>query len=249
MVKSSIVVPTPASTSSSRKRSIDQDGNERKSVNDSQPEPTEVKKPRLDMNPDSRKRGQRLFGVLLGTLNKFKDDSEQKSEAERKRQEIDLKLHEKLANEKKELEQEIQQEEEQRQQEKALLKRMESRTLEAKRDLTSTRTKEHLANFLKTNTEPRLLYRPAQLSDEQSKIIQEQKDNAQKERQAYEKRQEEREQQQKLDEQEAAKYEKNDKTPEQENPQSHHQQQQQPDDEARVPTLEATGQDEPAVAD
>lgn len=44
-----------------------------------------------------------------------------------------MKLHEKLANEKKELEQEIQQEEEQRQQEKALLKRMESRTLEAKR--------------------------------------------------------------------------------------------------------------------
>lgn len=32
------------------------------------------------MSTASRRRGQRLFGVLLGTLNKFKDDSEKRSE-------------------------------------------------------------------------------------------------------------------------------------------------------------------------
>lgn len=40
----------------------------------------QAKKPRLEMSTDSRRRGQRLFGVLLGTLNKFKDDSEKRSE-------------------------------------------------------------------------------------------------------------------------------------------------------------------------
>lgn len=42
-------------------------------------------------------------------------------------------MHEKLANEKKELEQKIQQEEEMRQQKKALLRKREQRALEAKR--------------------------------------------------------------------------------------------------------------------
>lgn len=38
------------------------------------------KKPRLEDNEAGRRRNKRLFGVLLGTLNKFKDDTEQTSE-------------------------------------------------------------------------------------------------------------------------------------------------------------------------
>ena len=106
------------------------------------------------MSTASRRRGQRLFGVLLGTLNKFKDDSEKQSEGvtiiltrnpfftdmihflqDKKRQEIDTKLHEKLANEKKELAEKMQADKERREQELNMLRVRDQRILDEKRVL------------------------------------------------------------------------------------------------------------------
>ena len=42
-------------------------------------EENEAKRTKLE--PEIRKRGQRLFGVLMGTLNKFKSETTQKSDA------------------------------------------------------------------------------------------------------------------------------------------------------------------------
>ncbi|KAG2217888.1 hypothetical protein INT45_008064 [Circinella minor] len=198
MVKSSIVVPSQIANSSAQKRSVDQeDNNNGNALN----EPTvetgtsgsqESKKPRLEMNADSRGRGQRMFGVLLGTLNKFKDDSKQKSDAERKRAEIDSKLHEKLANEKKELSEKLHADKQRRDRETTLLKKREERMIEEKRDATCVKQKEYLANYIKTKTEPRLCYRPKKLTKELEKQIDEQMESAREERKIYEFREEER---------------------------------------------------------
>ncbi|KAI0737244.1 hypothetical protein C8Q80DRAFT_1214400 [Daedaleopsis nitida] len=61
------------------------------------------KRPRLDMavEPRERKRGKTMFGLLLGTLNKAKNDDKQRnaSDAAKKRQLIDQRLQDKLRKE------------------------------------------------------------------------------------------------------------------------------------------------------
>lgn len=48
-----------------------------------------------------RQRGQRMFGMLMGTLNKFDKTEKQNEEQARKRQAIDTKQQERLLEEKK----------------------------------------------------------------------------------------------------------------------------------------------------
>ncbi|KAI9312153.1 pinin/SDK/memA/ protein conserved region-domain-containing protein [Dichotomocladium elegans] len=189
MVKSSIIVPPQSVGSSSRKRSMDPDSEA--SVTKATEESTaEVKKPRVEMNADSKRRGQRLFGVLIGTLNKFKDESKNQSEAEKKRHEIDTKLHEKLATEKKELAEKIQADRERRDQEMELTKRRELRLAEEKRDATNVQQNENLAKFLKTKTSPILCFRPSKMTEEQEQEIESQKKKAEEDRKMYEERRE-----------------------------------------------------------
>ncbi|CAO3652135.1 unnamed protein product [Cunninghamella echinulata] len=96
-----------SNTPTNRKRSIDQviDDTEEtiKGTNDSKvidEKETTLK----DINTSEhqqKRRGQRIFGVLLGTLNKFKDDSLQEKDLTKKRQAINNKLQEKLLEETK----------------------------------------------------------------------------------------------------------------------------------------------------
>ncbi|KAG1504543.1 hypothetical protein G6F54_000929 [Rhizopus delemar] len=111
MVQSSIVIPTNSSVASS-KRAVDE--TEDKTTENEKPQ--EIKRPRLEINEAGRNRNKRLFGVLLGTLNKFKDDTEQTSEVDKKRREINQKLQEKLDSEKR-----------------AILEKIEARKLEKER--------------------------------------------------------------------------------------------------------------------
>jgi pinin/SDK/memA/ protein conserved region len=41
------------------------------------------KRPRLDMSQDGQRRGKRMFGVLMGTLSKFKTETSNKTTAVR----------------------------------------------------------------------------------------------------------------------------------------------------------------------
>jgi len=63
------------------------------------------KRPRLDLTTEPRKRGKSMFGILVGTLNKAKDEDAQrnKSEAARRRMSLETKLQSKLALEQNEL--------------------------------------------------------------------------------------------------------------------------------------------------
>ncbi|KAI7871728.1 pinin/SDK/memA/ protein conserved region-domain-containing protein [Spinellus fusiger] len=183
MVKSSIVVPPQATGVVSRKR-----------LQETSPVAEEPKRPRLQLNADGKQRHQRLFGVLLGTLNKFKDESEHKSEAEIKRQAIESKLQEKLANEKKELNQEIQAEREHKLQAIEARKRQSQRTLEDKREAAALKQKELQARFLMTSTEPRLCYQPSTLTSTQREQTDQQLEAVKEAQKEYEARQEKRQQ-------------------------------------------------------
>lgn len=55
-----------------------------------------------------------MFANILGTLTKFKNEAQHKSEAEIKREQIDQKLQEKLKRERDELSSKMRREEEQR---------------------------------------------------------------------------------------------------------------------------------------
>ncbi|KAI9029796.1 pinin/SDK/memA/ protein conserved region-domain-containing protein [Phycomyces nitens] len=181
MVKSSIVVPPQATGVISRKRQP-QD-NQRTDIS------TEPKRPRLQLNTDGDQRNQRLFGVLLGTLNKFKDDSENKSDAEKKRLAIESKLQEKLANEKKEIGEEIQAEREQKQQAIEARKRQAQRALEEKRESVVLRQQKNQAHFLMTKAIPALCYLPATLTEKDTATLEQQNELVKEEEEAYEGRQ------------------------------------------------------------
>ncbi|RIA94769.1 pinin/SDK/memA/ protein conserved region-domain-containing protein [Glomus cerebriforme] len=163
VVTSSIVVP---STSTAKRSSRSDALPKRRASSDfSRHNTEEAKRPRLDMtNNEVKKRSQRLFGVLLGTLTKFKNESQNKTEAEIKREQIDQKLQEKLKKDHEELVEKMKREEQERKEKVA----REKREAEEKRinDLKECwkNQKRNLANFLCTTTEPPLYYLPARLS-------------------------------------------------------------------------------------
>ncbi|CAB4388536.1 hypothetical protein RhiirA5_353828 [Rhizophagus irregularis] len=163
VVTSSIVIPS----TSTAKRSSRSDAlpKRRASSEISRHNTEEAKRPRLDMtNNEVKKRSQRIFGMLLGTLTKFKNESQNKTEAEIKREQIDQKLQEKLKKDHEELVEKMKREEQERKEKIA----REKREAEEKRinDLKECwkNQKRNLANFLCTTTEPPLYYLPARLS-------------------------------------------------------------------------------------
>lgn len=98
MVQSSIIVPTHSSTASNKRGTDDSNDKDKEVGSSSEPvqlhfacyltqlliqlliQFKQIKRPRLDMTEAGRDRNKRLFGVLLGTLNKFKDDTQNTSE-------------------------------------------------------------------------------------------------------------------------------------------------------------------------
>ncbi|CAG8551598.1 22417_t:CDS:2 [Dentiscutata erythropus] len=152
VVTSSIVIPTTS------KRSGRQDAlPKRRASNElARQNNDEAKRPRLDMNnKEVKKRSRKMFGVLLDTLTKFKNESQNKTEAEIKREQLERKLQDKLKKEHEELVENIRREEQERRE----------RIVREKREAEEKRTNEtNLANFLRTNTQPSLYYLPAKMS-------------------------------------------------------------------------------------
>ncbi|KAI8095183.1 pinin/SDK/memA/ protein conserved region-domain-containing protein [Thamnidium elegans] len=167
MVQSSIVVPS----NNARKRSLDSTN---KTDSDATPD-EEIKRPRLELNEAGKNRNRRLFGALLGTLNKFKDETEKTSEIDKNRREINEKLHDKLEQERKELAEKLRA----RREEKDRKLEHEKKIIREKLELFNIHQQEKLANFLKTKTEPSIYYLPEKLTDEMVLTIEKQKEKVQ----------------------------------------------------------------------
>jgi len=147
-----------------RKRSINSD--------DHSPKSATSKRPRLDLdNKEFKARGKRMLGMIFNTLDKFKKDTTEQSEADKRRKEIENKLQERLKKEKKELEEEIKQDDEIRKK-----KRIE----EEKQRLSDLKNYWNQQNilksyFIKTKSTPHIYFLPAKLNDVTKKLLEEQK--------------------------------------------------------------------------
>ncbi|KAJ3403224.1 hypothetical protein HDU80_004385, partial [Chytriomyces hyalinus] len=117
-------------------------------------------------------RGKRLFGVLMGTLNRNKKEAElPKSEAERKREDLEKRLREKLEAEKLRLREEV--EKEQAVKAKALAEKREAETQQRNTQAAAALSKHarNMAHFVKTVTEPPVLFLPAGKPNERIRKI------------------------------------------------------------------------------
>ncbi|KAL9554249.1 hypothetical protein MBANPS3_002889 [Mucor bainieri] len=166
MVQSSIVVPTTG-----QKRTNDEEASNTQSSE-------EVKRPRIQESEAGQRRNKRLFGALLGTLNKFKNETEKNSEVDKKRQAINEKLHEKLEKERAQLQESLRERREQKQRLAEEKLEKERQLWQEKKERSRLQQDELLANFLKTTTQPALYYLPEKLTDSMQNKINQQKEEA-----------------------------------------------------------------------
>ncbi|EPZ32513.1 hypothetical protein O9G_002289 [Rozella allomycis CSF55] len=122
---------------------------------------------RIKNDPIDIKRNKRMMGVMLGTLSKFKQDLNQTIGVDNKRKEIDLKLKEKLAQEKEQTR--IIMEKERKERRSRILDARKSETLQLEQTITADLEKryDNYSNFLSTNAMPSLFFRPAELLPDQ----------------------------------------------------------------------------------
>jgi len=150
-----------------RKRSVNSD--------DHSPKSALSKRPRLDLdNKEFKARGKRMLGMIFNTLDKFKKDTNEQLEADKRRKEIENKLQERLKKEKKELEEEIKQDDEIRR--KKRIEEEKQRLIDLKKYWNQQNILK--SNFIKTKSTPHIYYFPAKLNDETKKILEEQKREA-----------------------------------------------------------------------
>jgi len=113
--------------------------------------------------PDVKQRNKKMFGMLLGTLNSFKNDSRNKSEAALKREKREKEIEAKLVQEHEILSEkikiELQENKEKAQNLRDELKKKQE-DLETELEKVKQQTHEnYLSKFLKTETKPHLYYK------------------------------------------------------------------------------------------
>ncbi|KAL3473980.1 pinin/SDK/memA/ protein conserved region-domain-containing protein [Aspergillus californicus] len=121
--------------------------------------------PKRNRRDDERKRGQRLFGSVLGTLSQSSS-----SAAQRRRADIERKQQDKLKSQ----DEEYGELKKKKKEERLALRKKEQRLYE--KEMMHTRHGNLLAtaNFLKTKAEPILYYKPWQLRRSDEAIIRDQ---------------------------------------------------------------------------
>lgn len=138
------------------------------------PTPSRLKRDIITKTDDKTKsRNKRMFGILLGTLQKFKDDSSQKTEKDLRREEINKKLEEAEKKEKEELSSQRRELFTERR-----AKQAELRLLQRKVDMAELQEEwdkhgEKLSHFIMTKANPPIFYMPAKHSDKTQKLLEE----------------------------------------------------------------------------
>ncbi|KAJ1567019.1 hypothetical protein HK405_007486 [Cladochytrium tenue] len=132
------------------------------------------KRPRLD--GELKRRGQRLFGVVLGTLNKAAAKS--KTEADLKREEVDRRLHDRIQQENQEVAEKVRQETEVRRARLQEIRAREDERRAAFCNLVFRNQAANLSNFLKTKTGPPIYFLPAKSNARIAAVLARQKAEA-----------------------------------------------------------------------
>ncbi|XP_070578435.1 pinin-like [Ptychodera flava] len=121
-------------------------------------------------------RNRRMFGLLMGTLQKFKADATQKTQKDKRRHDIENKLEEQAQREKKAVAMErieLFQERKSKQKELNKLQRlMELAQMQEEWDAHNR----NLCNFIRTKSKPHIFYKPAKMSSTANKYHKESKE-------------------------------------------------------------------------
>lgn len=145
------------------------------SVITSDMKPVRLQSKPVDEDRQTKSRNRRMFGLLVGTLQQFKEDTKQKTAGEKKRQEIEKKLEQKAEEEKQEVSsqrKELFQTRKQKQQElKTLERKMENALL---KEEIAAHNKE-MGNFILLKAKPSVFYLPAKHNDTTKKLLEESK--------------------------------------------------------------------------
>ncbi|CAH1262470.1 PNN [Branchiostoma lanceolatum] len=155
----SSVIPTPTAKMT-RKDSIDQ----------------------LNKDEQSKKRNRRMFGMLMGTLQRFRTEevSKQQQDKERRRVEIDKKLDEKVEEEKKAAAAERQVLFKERRAKQAELRKLEYKLELAQLQEEWDRHNAHLMQFIQVKASPALFWCPKKHSKETLQLLKESQDRLKK---------------------------------------------------------------------
>lgn len=108
----------------------------------------------------SKARNRRMFGALLGTLQKFRQEETRMRDKEEKRAKVEKKLEENAKREKEELKKERQELFQERKRKQAEIKKIELKMLRVKEQDEWENKHRHLLNFIQTRSKPHIFYLP-----------------------------------------------------------------------------------------
>ncbi|XP_069682708.1 pinin-like [Periplaneta americana] len=108
----------------------------------------------------SKARNKRMFGALLGTLQKFRQEETRMRDKEEKRAKVEKKLEENAKREKEELKKERQELFQERKRKQAEIKKIELKMLRIKEQDEWEAKHRHLLNFIQTRSKPHIFYLP-----------------------------------------------------------------------------------------
>ncbi|XP_052274153.1 pinin-like [Dreissena polymorpha] len=149
----SSVVATPVREERSRKMSIEEQNTDRK----------------------GQARNRRMFGLLLGTLQKFKDESKESKEKEEQRIKIEKKLEDKFRQEKEEILKERRDLFLERRRKQIRIKLIEQKMEMVQNHESWERETKKLQNFILTKAKPCLFYMPKMLTEDSETKLQDTK--------------------------------------------------------------------------
>lgn len=108
----------------------------------------------------SRARNRRMFGALMGTLQKFRQEESRLKDKEDKRAQVEKKVEEAAKREKEELKRERQELFQSRKRRQAEIRNIELKMIRLQEQDAWEATHRHLLNFIQTKTKPHLFYLP-----------------------------------------------------------------------------------------
>lgn len=111
-------------------------------------------------DPASRARHRRMFGSLLGTLQKFCQEESRLKQKEEKKAQIEKKLEEQQVQERKNMKRERESLYNNRKRQQLEIKMLETKMNLMKEFTTWEETKKPLMNFIRTKAKPRICYLP-----------------------------------------------------------------------------------------